>query len=406
MQATSSRTGSSARAHITSDAVFLYVLVCVLLMLACYLLLTIPGPFNQDFRAFYAAGQMLLHLPSHMYSLAAQEHWQDASAGGSSVLPFYHPAYEALLYAPLSLLRFHTAYLVYAVCNMLLLWVCYLVSPDGSGVFGTTGRPLLFFLSFPVLLAIFVGQNSLWMLLAFSLVYNALTRDQVRRAGVLLGLASFKLAIIGPLALLLCIRRGRRFAVAFAATSATLLGLSIVLTGPSGMADFLHLLTGATIAVDNNIAAQHTTAVLLSSMPNVAGLLYLLGSAHLPSPVPFVLNLVFTLLILGCGGWIQRRAAEERVAFSAAIVCAVLVSPHLYIYDYSALLLPLLLLSHRALKYIAVPWFLLPPALYMYAFLTWFAPAVILAFALLAVCIVEFRKEERSAGLLLGVAES
>jgi hypothetical protein len=406
MQATSSRTDTGARAHITSDAVFLYVLVCVLLMLACYLLLTIPGPFNQDFRAFYAAGQMLLHLPSHMYSLAAQEHWQDASAGGSSVLPFYHPAYEALLYAPLSLLRFHTAYLVYAVCNMLLLWVCYLVSPDGSGVFGTTGRPLLFFLSSPVLLAIFVGQNSLWMLLAFSLVYNALTRDQDARAGVLLGLASFKLATIGPLALLLCIRRGRRFTLAFAATSAALLGLSILLTGPSGAADFLHLLTGATLAVDNNIAAQHTTAVLLSSMPNVAGLLYLLGSAHLPSPVPFVLNLVFTLLILGCGGWIQRRAPEERVAFSAAIVCAVLVSPHLYIYDYSALLLPLLLLSHRALKYIAVPWFLLPPALYMYAFLTWFAPAVILALALLAVCIVEFRKEERSAGLLLGVAES
>jgi len=406
MTATSPPTATSARAYITRDAVFLYVLVSLLLLLACYLLLTVPGPFNQDFRAFYAAGHMLLHCPSQMYSLAEQKHWQDASAGGSSVLPFYHPAYEALLYAPLSLLRFRSAYLAYAACNMLLLWVCYLVSPQGNGVFSTKRRPLLFFLSFPVLLTIFVGQNSLWMLLAFSLAYNALTRDQDSRAGVLLGLASFKLAIIGPLAMLVCIRRGRRFALSFAATSAALLGVTVIITGLSGTAQFLHLLTGATLAVDNNIAAQHSAAVLLSSMPNVAGLLYLLHSANLPSPVPFVLNLVLTLLILGCGVWIQRRASEERVAFSAAIVCAVLVSPHLYIYDYSALLLPLVLLSHRGLRYLAAPWFLVPPALYFYAQLTWFAPAAILALGLFGVCILQFRNEERSAGLLLGVAES
>lgn len=406
MPATSSSSRISARSYVTGEAIFLYVMVCLMLILACCLLLSIRGPVYQDFRAFYAAGQMLLHCPSQMYSLAAQKQWQDASAGVGFVLPFYHPAYEALLYAPLSLLRFRTAYLVYAVCNMLLLWVCYWISPPGNALFGGRGRPLLFFLSFPVLLTIFEGQNSLWMLLAFSLVYVALTRDQDGRAGILLGLASFKLATICPLGFLLCLRRGRRFTLAFLATAGAMAALSIVLTGISGAAEFLHLLTVATVAVGNNSAAQQTAAVLLPSMPNLAGLLSLLGPAHLPARVLLALDLVLTLLVLGCGVWIQRRASEDRLAFSAAILCAVLVSPHLYIHDYSALLLPLLLLSHRALKYIAVAWFLLPPGLYAYGFLKRFAPAVILALGLLAVCIAEFRKHEQPAGLMLETAGS
>jgi len=377
----------------TADAVLLWLFVCC--VLAVVLVLGSRGPAlnTQDFRCFYAAGQMLRHSRSLLYDLTAQLHWQRVASGGNVLLPFYHPAYETLLYAPLTLLTFKTAYLLYAACNMVLLWVCYLVSCGGSSPFSTSRRPVLLFLSFPLLLAIFVGQNSLLMLLAFTLAYNALASGNDRRAGLILGLAIFKLATVVPLALLLTVRRGRRFAIGFLTTSAACIALSILLTGIHGTRDFFRLIAGATLAADHSIETQRATAVWLHSMPNVEGLLYLCGTGHLSPHTAFALNAAATLLLLAACAWMLRRTVNNSVAFSAAILGAVLVSPHLYIYDFSALILPFLLLSHRWLKYVAILWFLLLPALYAYGFLTWFAPAVVIPLALLALCFAQVRSE-------------
>jgi len=69
----------------------------------------------------------------------------------------------------------------------------------------------------------------------------------------------------------------------------------------------------------------------------------------------------------------------------------------LYIYDYSALLLPILLLNHRSMKLVTAIWFLEPPVLYGIGILTWFAPAVIIPLLLLAVCFAEFSAESSLA---------
>ena len=382
------------RSRWTREAKFLYLMVSALLGLACFLLVRAAVPFNQDFRAFYAAGQMILHSPSHLYDLRSQQQWQSAAAGGPLALPFFHPAYEALLYAPLTLFSFRSGYLLYAVVNMALLGICYAISPaDNSPFAALERRPLLFFLSFPLLLAVFVGQNSLWMLLVLSLVFPAILRGRDHAAGALLGLIAFKLAIVVPLALLLSVRRGRRFALSFALTFALCIGLSVGLTGMDATRDFLHLLAGATLASSHTVKAQVTTAVWLHSMPNLSGLMYLLGSGNLPAHVAFALNATLSVAVLGGFAWIVRGTRDEAAAYSAAIIAAVLVSPHLYLYDLAALVLPLLLLQHRMLKYVGVVWFLLPPALYLYGQLRWLAPAVVVPLALAAICIAEFRRQ-------------
>lgn len=379
----------------TTEAVLLWLAVCFSLAAWSFLLSHGPALLVQDFRAFYTAGHMLRHCPSLLFNLDAQQKWQHDVIGGAGLLPFFHPAYETLLYAPLSLLPFKAAYAVYAVWNMVLLWLCYLASPVGnSGFSQLRRRPLLFFLSFPLLLTIFVGQNSLLLLLALCLVYNALSKDQDGRAGVLLGLITFKLATIVPLAFLLCIRRGRRFLAGFALTFAAVMALSVWITGVSATREFLHLLAGATLASDHSVQSQRHAAVWLHAMPNLEGLLYLCGSGHLAPHAAFALNATLTLLILAAGAYLVRRATRESTAFSAAILCAVLVSPHLYIYDFAALVLPLLLLQHRWLKYVAALWFTLPPLLYAIGFLTWFAPAVAIPLLLLALCMAQFRREQ------------
>ena len=395
-------TKPASDSRLTADALFVGVLACCVLGVSCFLLAQGGALSRQDFRIFYTAPQMLLHCPSQLYDLAAQQQWQYRVAGGVQVLPFYHPAYEVLLYLPLTLFSFKAAYLVYAACYMLLLWVCYLVSPLGNSPFAGRRRYALFFLSFPLLLTIFFGQNSLLMLLGLCLAYNAITQCKDLRAGIILGLLIFKLATIAPLALLLCMRRGRRFLGGFLVASSASLALSALLVGVNGTKDFLHFLSGATLAANPGI--QSHVQVALQDMPNLSGLLYLCGVARLNAHIALAANLTATLIVLAAGAYIQRRSTSEAVAYSAAILCAVLVSPHVYIYDFAALVLPMLLLAHRWLKYVAIIWFTLPAFLYCFGFLDWFAFAGIIPLLLLAVCIAQFRDEpqQTSAGKQFG----
>jgi hypothetical protein len=375
------------------DAVFLGVLVSSLLALACYLLSQGPSLGPQDFRAFYTAGQMVRQSPAQLFNVDLQRQWQQTVSGGTLVLPYYHAAFEALLYVPFALLDFKAAYLAYAAWNIFLLWVCYAVSPSGCTAFSQAGRPLLFFLSFPLLYCIFIGQNSMLLLLALCLTYTAIGKGRDVTAGLLLGLLTFKLAIVVPLAFFLCLRRGWRFLAGFALTSAATLGLPILLTGVAATREFVRLLGKASLATNHSISSQIESAALPQTMPNLSGLLYLCGSRHLSAHAAFALNLAVMLpLVLACV-YIQRRAKQESIAFSAAVVITVLISPHLNVYDLSTLVLPLLLLSHRWLRYAAVLWFVVPLVLYAIGGPIWFAPAVMIPLALLAVCIAEFRSE-------------
>src|SRR5215469_13682488 len=104
-----------------------------------------------DFRAFYAAGFLLLHHPHQLFDLHTQGVVQDTLiARINPPLPYYHPAFEALLYAPLALFTYRTAYILYAVVNLLLLPLCYFVAPIPTDpLTRKIPRSLLFFFSFP-----------------------------------------------------------------------------------------------------------------------------------------------------------------------------------------------------------------------------------------------------------------
>jgi len=373
----------------TADAVFLWIVVCGALGLACFRLSRSPASVGaQDFRGLYVAGQMVLRFPKQLFDVGVQKQLQNAAAGGNQLVTFEHPAYEALIYAPLASLGYRTAYLTYAAWNMLLLWLCYRFAPPAASAFGSACRPALFFLGFPLLLAIFVGQNPILFVLAVCLACSAFLEHKDGRAGLILGLVIFKLAIAVPLALLLSIRRGRRFIVGFLGSSLTCAAVSIAITGLAGTRTFLHLLATATLNSDHSVKAQFDQGIWLHAMPNLAGLLYLLGSGHL-SPSGFnALNLIGTLAVLGACAWLQRRTISDASAFGAAVSCAVLVSPHLYVYDLAVLPVAFLMVSGRWVKLVAVLWFVMPPVLYAVSFpyLMWFAPAVIIPVLLLVLC--------------------
>ena len=89
----------------------------------------LPGAMqgHADFRQLYAAGAMVRTGHSHqLYEYTSQKLFQDTLVSPEQIaLPFIRPAYQALLFAPLSVLSYRTAYFVFLAINLVLLGICY-----------------------------------------------------------------------------------------------------------------------------------------------------------------------------------------------------------------------------------------------------------------------------------------
>jgi len=75
-----------------------------------------------DFRQLYTAGYMLRSGHAHeLYYLPAEKVFQDTLISREQIaLPFNHLAYDALLFAPLSLMPYRAAYFTFLVINVAL----------------------------------------------------------------------------------------------------------------------------------------------------------------------------------------------------------------------------------------------------------------------------------------------
>src|SRR5262245_7536189 len=89
-----------------------------------------------DFAQFYAAGQMLRHgLGAQLYDLSAQMSFQSALA---RVHTFYsHPPFEALLFAPFTLVGYKTAYALWTVFSLALLIFAACLLERAAGISAT-----------------------------------------------------------------------------------------------------------------------------------------------------------------------------------------------------------------------------------------------------------------------------
>ena len=121
-----------------------------------------------DFRSFYAAGYLARTQPAHLYDLARQMWAQHTLVSPKGFLPFYHPAYEALIYAPFSLLNYQYAYSSFLAFNMLLLLAAFFVARQAFSAPIEIWQPQpgsMFFIFLPLLIAAMQGQDSILLLL-------------------------------------------------------------------------------------------------------------------------------------------------------------------------------------------------------------------------------------------------
>lgn len=353
---------------------------CLYLLIAEFLAAGfVRTPTPLDFQAFYSAGYLVRTNPSQLYNLEAQKRVQHEIEARKYSSAFYHPSYEALFYAPLSMLSYSSAYFVLVALNTLfLLAVFFTARPAFS-----TSIPLLqsqpglmIFLFFPVLFALIFGQNSILLLLLCCLAWRELESGKPLTAGCVLALALFKFQIVLPMAFLIAVRYGRRFTYGFLLTAAGLVLVSISILGKAGSMEYIRVISGAASAIDKSAEAQQILNISPLAMPNMTGLIYACGGRLLRSAMAF--DALTGICAFGIFTWcaLVIRRLDRGVAFSAAILCGLLVSYHLYGYDLTLCLLPMALLSARVHRYIILAMFVLPILLLPFGWAWFFLLAV------------------------------
>ena len=200
-------------------------------------------PGYPDFTTFYDAGASLRNgTAAQLYPGPQQGGQTDFAAGEgiggidsspANLLPYMHPPYECLIFAPLSLLPYGAAYLTWNAINLLMLLACGFLL--GRELFYDEKRFAFFWLLaalgfFPTCIVLLQGQDSIALLLLFVMVYLSLNRGQDFLAGAWLGAGLLRPQIVLPFLLILMFRRQRvRFFGGFF-TAAMVLGVISIWT--------------------------------------------------------------------------------------------------------------------------------------------------------------------------------
>jgi hypothetical protein len=103
-----------------------------------------------------------------LYDYDLQARLEDLVVGPSDTpLPFNHLSYESLIFAPLSVFSYRTAYFIFLFINGLLLWVSFRLLRPSMGNLASVYQwlPPALFLAFPpIAVALIQGQDSIVLL--------------------------------------------------------------------------------------------------------------------------------------------------------------------------------------------------------------------------------------------------
>lgn len=290
-----------------------YVLALAMAVPAALVGVEIPSWFSlgsqtialqSDLRVFYTPGYMLrTGQAKDLYNFAAIRRNQDEKvAPDNAAGPFLHPAYEAVLFVPLSFLPYRAAYVVWAGVNFVILGLIYFLLrpclPDLSAV-GPKWMPPALLLGFmPVAFTILAGQDSLFLLLILVSAYRRIGSNELQ-AGILVGLGMFRFQVLLPIVALFLLWRSLKVVAGWAIGSTAVLSMSVAITGVGAQIEYARLL--------RQMASVSGFWLLLGRMPNLRGLFaaYDFGIALLAS--------VGVLFRFSCGGsnWRQTKRATK-----------------------------------------------------------------------------------------------
>jgi hypothetical protein len=297
----------------------------------------------QDFTIFYSAAEIIHQGLGHrLYDDTTQYRIQQGFAAAANMrkgpLPYNHPPFEVLTFVPFSLLPYFVAYVLWDLVSLLMLVLLLFLLRPHISILGhvSVAHWLLAALSFfPTFFALLQGQDSILLLLIFSLVFIFLKTEREFAAGCCLGLGLFRFQVVLPLMLVLLLERRKKAFVGFLLVALILALISVALVGVEASLNY-----PASAWRMEQVMDRPGTVVPIG-MPNLRGLLEPPLTRLVSRGFSDVLLALVSVALVLFTAFLSKATAAStfNLGFSLCLIATVLVSYHTFPYDLSLLLL-------------------------------------------------------------------
>jgi len=323
-----------------------------------------------DFLHFYTLGTLALNGRGDLlYDMQAQAVWMHQlvpASAGWSYLPLYGPQ-VSLLFAPLALLPYGWALLLWVLLNgAIYALCCFAVWTACPNLQREKWTVLILAAAFPGFFHLLAwGQTSGLALACFTLAFLALRKQRALLAGLAIGCLIFKPQLGVAAAVVFALALEWKIVLGAVIAAVLELGIGWAYYGSAVMQAYFH----ATWHVRDVLPRLEPRPYQMHSLRAFWGLL-------LPWPsLSFALYVVSALAVLALVLFCWKRSACLDLRFSELLIASVLVAPHLTVYDLVILAPAFLLLGNwavgkwgeawtaavGALLYLCYPLFLLGP---------------------------------------------
>jgi hypothetical protein len=265
-------------------------------------------------------------------------------------LQYFYGPQVALSFIPLRPLSFLAQAAIWVALSVLLYFGCvYLIWKTCTALKSCAALVALCAIAYPPLFHFFVrGQISVLPLLCFTAAYFAFRARRDWLAGIALGLLFLKPQFLVAVPFVLLFGKYRRAFAGVLISAGAQLALTFAYFGERVMRAYFHMLFHS---------ASQPGSTELSLSPIQMHSLRSFWTLLIPSPaVVWLLYLGSSIVVIALAVAIWRSSASLTVHFSSLLLAAVLVNPHLYIYDLLALAPALLLIADWAATHVRHPW--------------------------------------------------
>jgi len=345
------------------------LILVVCLWGACIADYATPGPFDraanikfQDFLSFYISGKLIAQGRSSALYDETVRHAemlriaQPVDVVRETVFPptAHSPTYVripnlygpqvGLLFVPLAGIPFLVAGTLWVVVNSLIYFGCvYFILSHCPALRPQRWIVTLCAIAYPPLFHFFVrGQISALILVCLTAAFRALKDDHRVLAGIFLGFLVLKPQFLVALPLILFLARAWTLVAGLIASSAAQIVITRLYFGPALMRDYLQMLWNAPHWI-------HTAELGLApiQMHSLRSFWMLVLPSSLGVLILYVLS---SIAVIAIAAAIWRSAGPLSLRFSALVLAAVLVNPHLFIYDLLVLAPVFLLLAEWSIQ--------------------------------------------------------
>ncbi|HWJ47212.1 MAG TPA: glycosyltransferase family 87 protein [Candidatus Udaeobacter sp.] len=361
---------SSLSACITQRRIFAHAVILVLCLWGvCAADFATPGTFDragnikfQDFLSFYISGKLIAQRrAADLYNEPLRHAEMLAIAGPIDVahetvfpptvhtptnvrIPNLYGPQVALVFVPLARLPFLIAAQIWVALTLLIYFVCiYVIWRCCPNLLPHRKMTALAAIAFPPLFHVFVrGQISTLVLACLTAAVLALQADRLWLAGVALGFLFLKPQFLVAIPLVLLLAHAWKILIGMVLSVSAQLALARVYFGPTVVRAYFDMLRHSSRWIDT--AEGSVAPIQMHSLRSFFSLL-------IPWPaIAFALYVLSSICVVWLASRVWKSQSSVALRFSALTLAAVLINPHLFVYDLLVMAPASLLLTDWSLQ--------------------------------------------------------